>query len=294
MAAIALLKFIQGARVGGNGHALVVLPGVQVDISNGGDNTDVNSWRLELLDGPPGSPFEQVPGTPTLLAENPSSSTPAASSTPAVIAFPGSYRVRLQVWTGSNYTGVLDTDIRNYAVPTPLNSIIIPPFQKLPDPLPLLGSGVPGEKPNELNFEGQPFGWSGPNYAHPTYGQTYVQFRLLNAALQLLDAGGGGGGRFLDTYTGPGTYALPGNGDGTLTVLLVDSSGGPVQVDLPATLVDNEAFEVVDASGDAGTNNITVTGNGNTLNASGIISLAYGNKTFVGNTSFLGGGYFAG
>ena len=193
MAAIALLKFVQGARVGADGHALIVDGAVQVDISNGGDNTDVKSWRVELLDGPPGGSFEQIPGVPTLLAENANSSIPVADITPDTAMLPGSLRIRLSVWTGTNFGGVLDVDIRNICVLTGANRIVLPPYQLLPEPLPLLGSGLPGEKPDEMNFEGQPWGWSGSNYAHPVYGQTYAQFRLLNASLAFLSSASGGG-----------------------------------------------------------------------------------------------------
>jgi hypothetical protein len=194
MTAIALLKFTQGARNGSPGHALIVeTNGSFVNVSNGGDNTGVQSWRIELLDGPAGSTFECIPGAPTVLAQNPSDASPGYNFLPDV-GFPGSYRIRLTVWTGTNYTGTSDVDVRNVSVRTSNNKIVLPPYQKLPDPLPLPPTGLPGAKPDELNFEGQPWGWSGPDYAHPVYGQSFVQFRLLNAALNLLDSGGGGGG----------------------------------------------------------------------------------------------------
>jgi hypothetical protein len=192
MAVIALLQFSQLSRVGSPGHALVVVDGASATISNS-DNTDVQSWRIELLDGPAGSVYERAPGNPLLLAENPSGGTPTYAITPPS-GFPGSLRVRLTVWSQPNYVGDFDIDIRVMSVPTPVSSLILPPYQKLPDPLPVLGSGLPHEKPDEMNFEGQPWGWSGPNYDHDTYGQQFVQFRLLNAALALLDNGGGGGG----------------------------------------------------------------------------------------------------
>lgn len=201
MAATALLRFVQGTRSGAPGEALVVVAGTSVNISNGGDNTDVKSWRIELLEGPVGSSFEQTPGAPTVLAQNAADPSPGVVLTPDN-TFSGSYRIRLTVWDAENYAGVQDVDIRVFTVPTPNKSIILPPYQKLPDPLPLPGSGKPGAKPDEMNFEGQPYGWSGPNYAHPTYGQTYQQFRLLNAALELLDSGAGpvsGGGGALTT-----------------------------------------------------------------------------------------------
>ena len=194
MAAVALIRFSQGARVGAAGQALVVEEaGGQFFVENGGDNTDVKSWRIELLYGPPGSASERPPGAPSVLGEDANGSIPSAPYLPE-INFPGCYRCRLTVYTESNFTGVADVDIRNVATLTPNNAIILPPFQKLPDPLPLEGTGQPGQKPDEMNFEGQPWGWSGPDYDHPVYGQQFAQYRLVNAALQLVDTGGGGGG----------------------------------------------------------------------------------------------------
>lgn len=205
MPAIALLKFIQGSRQPAAGYALIVEPSVQVDIENGGDNSDVNSWRVELLDAPTG--FGTVtPGAPQLLAENDDDSNPAANVTPGAPTLPGCYRIRLRVWTGTNYSGTLDTDIRNICVLAPNQKIILPPYQKLPDPLPLPGEGKPGEKPDELNFEGQPTGWSGPTkYQAGGWGSDYDYFRLLNATLYLIDSHLAGGGP-LPIGTGLGQF----------------------------------------------------------------------------------------
>ena len=192
MPAIALLKFVQGSRQPPAGQALIVLPSVQVDITNGGDNTDVKSWRLELLDHP-WSAGTATPGSPVILGQNGNDSTPTANRTPAPATLPGSYRIRLTVWTGTGYTGAQDVDIRNFTVRAPNQSVILPPYQKLPDPLPLPGEGKPGEKPDELNFEGQPWGWSGPT-KYGYYGSTYDNFRLLNATLYLIDTHLAGGG----------------------------------------------------------------------------------------------------
>lgn len=327
MPATALLKFSQGISIGANGEAFIASTGTSVTIANS-NNTDVASWRIELLYGPPGSSFEQVPGTPLLLAENAASATPTIGLTPEAL-FYGCYRIRLSVWDAASFSGTLDTDIRNIAVPTPNKKLILSPFQKRPDPLPLLGTGDPGEKPHELNFEGQPWGWAGGDY-----NGTSVNFRLINDALveldtvavetvfgrsgpaisavagdydtdavtnvstkpgvTLSDALDGLGRLDVQTFTGAGPHPLTGLGAGSKLIALIDTSGGAVTVQLPATLVDGEVFEVWDASGDAGSNNITVDGNGNTINGSPIISGGYGNKTFAAHTTFLGGGYFVG
>src|SRR5690606_31763004 len=113
--------------------------------------------------GPPGSSFEQAPGTPLLLAENAADGTPTVDLTPEDL-FYGCYRIRLTVWEAAGFTGAADIDIRNIATPTPNKNFILSPFQKLPDPLPLLGTGNLGEKPHELNFEGQSWGWAGGDY----------------------------------------------------------------------------------------------------------------------------------
>jgi hypothetical protein len=187
MAAIALLKFIQGTRQPTAGRALIVLPSVITYIENGGDNSSVKSWRIELLDHPTGQ-GTATPGAPQLLAENANGNTPDANITPGPATSPGCYRIRLRVWTEIDFGGTLDTDIRNICVLSPNRYIILPPYQKLPDPLPLPGEGKPGEKPDELNFEGQPWGWSGPtDYGAGGYGSEYDYFRLLNASLYWLD-----------------------------------------------------------------------------------------------------------
>lgn len=287
MPATALLKFSQGLSIGADGEAFIASTGTAVVIENS-DNTDVGSWRIELLYGPPGSSFEQVPGTPAVLAQA-SSNTPTINLTPEAL-FYGCYRIRLSVWDLAGFSGTPNVDIRNVAVPTPNKNLILSPFQKLPDPLPLLGTGEPGEKPHELNFEGQSWGWAGGDY-----NGTTVDFRLINDALLELDSLTGGDGAIsVQTFTGAGPHALVGIGAGSKLIALVDTSGGAVTVQLPATLVDGEIFEVWDASGDAGSNNITVDGNGNTINGSPIISGGYGNKTFAAHTTFLGGGYFVG
>jgi len=155
MAATALIKFTQGVSTA-SGLALAGEAGTLVTVENV-DNTDVQSWRIEMLYVPTApvqstfTPFP-VPGNPTLVAENSSTSIPSGVFTPDV---PGCYRVRLIVYSGSNFSGSYDIDIRNFAVPLGQRGLILPPYQRLPDPLPLQS------KPDELNFTAISFGWTG-------------------------------------------------------------------------------------------------------------------------------------
>lgn len=153
MAVTALIKYTQNAVVGTGGEAYLGATGLLVTVEND-DNTDVLSWEIELLYARPGSTLATPPGVPVLLASA-SSSTPSATFTPDI---PGSYRIRLTVYDTAGFTGVSDIDIRNFIVPLPDKGTILPPYQKLPDPLPLSG---PGSKPDEMNYGGQAFGWSG-------------------------------------------------------------------------------------------------------------------------------------
>lgn len=161
MAAVALIKFDQADGVStpaGEAHPAILyfapdLAKNVITITND-DNTDVASWKIELLYQPPDSALGAVPGTPVVLAQA-TSNTPSAQFT--MDAPDGCYRVVLYVWDGN---GVMDTDIRNVGVPNG-RGIIIPPYQKLPDPLPLPATGLSGNKPDELNFNGQLYGWLG-------------------------------------------------------------------------------------------------------------------------------------
>lgn len=152
MAATALIKFTQGALVGAAGEALVGVPGVQVDIEND-DPTDVQSWKIDLVYVPPGSGVAIT----TPLAQG-NGAVPFASFTPD--ATPGCYRVFLYVYSSINQTGTSNVDARCFAIPDVLGKIY-PPYQQLPAKLPVTGSGVVGEKPDEMNFGGQPYGWAG-------------------------------------------------------------------------------------------------------------------------------------
>ena len=162
MAATALLKFRDALNTGANGQAFLSEFGQNVVIENS-DNTDVLSWRIWLVYAPPGTAREILPGIQpyTLLASNPASSTPTYTLMNLQDGFPGCYRIMLEVFSASNYGGVLDVDIRNIAVLTPQLNYVIPPYQLVPPSLPVPGSGAPTSKPNELNFGGQPYGWAG-------------------------------------------------------------------------------------------------------------------------------------
>jgi hypothetical protein len=168
MSVTALIKFTQGPNTDVAGHAVkgTLADGV-VTVTNG-DNTDVARWRVELLYNPPGSALGAIPGTPVILDDLVS---PLPSSNFLPDAPDGCYRIRLTVWDSS---GAYDVDIRNFAIPTG-RGVVIPPYQKLPDPLPVLGTGEAGEKPDELNFDGQLYGWLGGAAAglHGDFFQKY-------------------------------------------------------------------------------------------------------------------------
>jgi len=129
-----------------------------VTLSNG-DNTDVVLWTYSLIYVPPGS---AIP-----LSTSGATASPTWSFAQPDV--PGCYRVRLVVQDGSGNT---DTDIRNFIVPCTYGTII-PPYQGIPTPLPLTGTG---SKPDELNIGGQSFGWSGDG-----------SYSLLHANLARLD-----------------------------------------------------------------------------------------------------------
>ncbi|HEY8095896.1 MAG TPA: hypothetical protein VIE65_07330 [Methylobacter sp.] len=137
----------------GAGFATVGTAGSAVTVDNG-NNSGVASWQINLVGVGPGSLL--VPTTPYAFSDN--GNTPIASFTPDV---PGSYRLVLKVWGSINRIGnPTDVDIRNFLIQSP-NGLFIFPYQKDPDPLPTLASGLAGAKPNELNVNGLEFGWSG-------------------------------------------------------------------------------------------------------------------------------------
>lgn len=146
MAVVALILFTQGVPgTAGQAFEGTVAAG-SVTVTNN-NNANVTSWTITLLDVPPGSAL--VPGVLATAANN----TPTANFTPDV---PGSYRIQLSVTDGTTP----DKDIRNFGIRN-VRGIILPSYQKLPDPLPLQGSGLLGEKPDEQNYGGQARGWTG-------------------------------------------------------------------------------------------------------------------------------------
>lgn len=155
MPAVALIKLVQGLSMPPAGEALSGVPAVAVDVSNATAGINIGSWQIDLVYVPPGSTVLIA----TLAFSN-TPSAPFASFTPDAV--PGSYRLVLSVWNNPGRVGrPTSKDIRIFAVPEPANGFIFPPYQELPPKLPVLGSGLPGEKPDEANFGGQPYGWDG-------------------------------------------------------------------------------------------------------------------------------------
>lgn len=165
MAAVALIKFTQGATVGNDGEALIVNGGATVTIENS-SNTDVVAWTIDLVEAPPGSILHTDPGTWTNLGAA-SDNTPVANFLPDA-AVPGTYRIRLEV---EDALGVTNVDIRNVCVLTDNRSIVLSPYMELPQPLPLTdpSSPQPDQKPDELNFGGQKLGWCGGAGGTPVF-----------------------------------------------------------------------------------------------------------------------------
>ena len=182
MAATALIKLSQGILIPPAGQALAGAGGVSFTIENASP-VDIQSWEVQLVYVPPGSTV--VVG---LVATSPNTSVVLGAVVPDLV--PGCYRIRLRVWPQTNYQGAPSEDIRNFAVPS-ANGVIFPPYQQLPPKLPILGSGAPGEKPDELNFGGQPYGWDG-------YGNEGLVLDFMRKTDALLSGGGGGGGGFTD------------------------------------------------------------------------------------------------
>lgn len=213
MAAVASIKFTQGATTDTAGRAVKgSLTGGGVTVSNG-DNTDVVQWKYELLYVPPGSSV-------VLATQGPGATTTFSFAQPDV---PGSYRIRLTVYDGDNDE---DVDIRNFCVPFQ-NGLLIPPFQENPLPLPF------GQKPNEMNLGGQAFGWLGTDSTTNP---------LIYKALQQLDLMSGGGVQILTAQTADvsSTDILPVDSTGVFlvsTVINVTTAGsaGTIDVDLDWT-----------------------------------------------------------
>lgn len=145
MAATALIVFDQGGP-GTPGEAFEGVTSSLVTVTND-DNTGVTSWTITLTDVPPDSSL--VPGVLGTAVD----ANPTASFTPDV---PGSFRVELIVTDGVTP----DSDIRVFGIRN-ARGFILPAYGDLPSPKPVLGSGDPGEKPDEYNFGGQSRGWAG-------------------------------------------------------------------------------------------------------------------------------------
>lgn len=207
----ALIIFDQGGP-GTPGQAFEGTLGSLVTVTND-DNTDVTSWSIELLDVPSGSALST--GVLNAAATN----TPTAGFTPDV---PGSYRVSLTVNSGSSE----NKDIRNFGVRN-ARGIIVPPYQKLPDPLPLPGvTGTALDKPDELNFNGVSRGWAGT----PNQG-------LLEAFIQTYDD-------LPSTTISSASYALGGSGP-PLTVVDLDATGSSCLLTLPDNPRVNQVVRIL-------------------------------------------------
>jgi hypothetical protein len=148
-----LIKFSQGATVGTSGWAFVATTGSAVTVVNN-NNTGVSSWQIELVDVPSGSSVATG-----IIAFDDTGSTPTITITPDVAG--GCYRVVLKTWSAIDRVGApTDTDIRNIVV-LDARGFASPPSQIWPIPLPPTASGMPGNKPNELNINGQERGYAG-------------------------------------------------------------------------------------------------------------------------------------
>jgi len=148
------------------------------------NNTNVQSWQIDLLYSDPSSGV--TPATPFAFSDN--GSTPTATFTPDVRR---SYRWQLKVWSTPNRPGTPDdTDIRVFSVPE-ANTLVIPPAQIWPKPLPDPRSGDPGNKLNEMNFGGQPDGWAGNADNDGLLNDTLTKLLSTNPRIRYVDNGTG-------------------------------------------------------------------------------------------------------
>ena len=226
MAVSADIKFDQASGASDiAGRALKgVLAGIpasdEVTVTNG-DNTDVVSWEMELLYVPPGSLV------PLGIFASGVSPLPSGTFIPDVR---GSYRVQSTV---RDAAGSPDVDIRNFAIPN-FRGHIIPPYQKNPDPLDL------ALKADELNFNGQAFGWAGDRIEglFETYFNTFED-------------------KYPTTVTGTPFTA----GVDEANIYLVDTTtiAGASVFNLPVAARDGQVFVVKDNQNDAFANPITLT-----------------------------------
>lgn len=228
MPASALLKFTQGATVGGDGRALVGVLTTSVALANV-NNSGVQSWQIDLVYVDPTSSLTIT----TAYAFNDASSTPAANFTPDVRR---SYRWVLKVWDVPNRVGdPTNVDIRVFSV-RELNGVLIPPSQVWPPPLPDTRSGELTAKPNEMNFDGQLEGWHGTGldgllnqllakHMPPVPGNPGDVLTVSSGRWTSLPPSGGGAG----DVSGPGAAVVADNiviWDGTSGTDIKDSGFG--------------------------------------------------------------------
>lgn len=252
---VALIKFSDGLNAGTAGRAFLTASGQDLVIENdtSGPGSSIASWRITLAFAPVGTARERRPFIDPLsswvIEENANGDTPSATLTNLEAGFPGSYRIILEVWTDTNFKGIRDVDIRNAIILTPISLLVIPPYQKDPDPLPLEGVGA---KPDEMNLEDQRWGWAGPDYDAGQY-----PWRMVSEALKKLDnvptsgvpdsrqviAGAGltgGGDLSVDR-----TFNVVANADGTIVVNSNDIQVG----DLPWTKLFGVGTDILEPSG---------------------------------------------
>lgn len=269
MAVTALIQFTQNAVPGTAGQAYVGTSGLPVTVANQ-NNASILSWKIELVYAPPGSALEVPPGTPTVLGSA-NSSTPSALFTPDT---PGSYRIVLTVFDAIGQTGNLSKDIRNFVVPTANRSFIIPPYQKLPDPLPLPASGDVTAKPDEMNYGAQPYGWAG--------NTSQIGLHQL---IKTLDSGSPFSVRTPVVATSPTTIvagAAPRYIPVDTANVTWPSSAGTLNI--TAGMLTGHILVIQDTTGSASTKNITVVPQGGeTVNglSSFVIAQNYGSATMV-------------
>jgi hypothetical protein len=234
----ALIVFDQGGP-GTPGQALEGTTSVLVTVTND-DDTDVTSWSIDLLDVPSDSAL--VPGNLGAAATG----TPSASFTPDV---PGAYRVGLTVSDGVDS----NIDIRNFGVRNS-RGIIVPPYQKLPDPLPLTGTGTPVDKPDELNFGGVSRGWAGT----PGLGLLEQFIRTYDDLPRL------------DVSSSPVALAVDGP---PLTVVDLDAVGASATVTLPDTPRDNQQVRILATGATVGRVATVQAAGGGTIEPDGTVDI---------------------
>lgn len=232
MAVVASTKFDQaGGASAVAGRALRgVLDGTANDVVTvtNGDNTDVNSWEMELLYVPPTS------GVALGVFASGVSPTPSGVFTPDV---PGCYRVQLTVRDISAFP---DVDIRNFAIAN-FRGHVTPPYQKNPDPIDL------DLKADELNFSAQVFGWAGDRLEglFESYFDTFE-----DKFPQTVTA---------TPFTAAADHSDPANFPANLWLVDTTTIAGASVFNLPSGARDGQVFAVKDNQNDAFNNPITLT-----------------------------------